>query len=157
MFWESLTTAYILHSLVWSRVVLICRCGNDIGIQLLFVQDMLSLHNSPPEWYVNWAFITCSFCQYIFHICPPSHLKIYSRCLMAKCPCTWGMKARRTSISSSFFDTSPLASSVLRTIPAKSLSDCSSLGTFQNFKVIEKLALCKVCCHLLLVSNLRSI
>lgn len=107
------------------------KCGNDIGIQFLVVQDMLSLlNNSPPERYVSWAFITCSFCQYIFHICRRSHPKINSRCLMAKCPCTWGMEACRTSISSSFFDTSPLASSVLRTIPAKSLSDCSSLGTF---------------------------
>lgn len=68
-----------------------------------------------------------------------------------------GTGARRTSISSSSFDTSPLASFVLRTIPAKSLSDFSSLGTFQNLKVIEKLALCRACCHLLLASNLRSI
>lgn len=95
--------------------------------------------------------------QYIFHICPPSHSNIYSRCLVTKCPCTRGIEAHRTSISSSFFDTSPLTSSVLRTIPANSLSDFCSLGTFQNVKVIEKLALCKVCCHLLLVSNFRSI
>lgn len=91
-----------------------------------------------------------------FHICPPSRPKIYFACLTAKCPCTWGTEARETSISS-FFDTSPLASSVLRTNPAKSLSDFSSLGTFQSFKVTEKLALCKACCHLLLVSNLRAI
>lgn len=149
-------TFWISH--MWSRAALICVCRNNIGFQLLFVQDMLSPYNhSPLKWYVSWAFITCSFCQYIFHICPPSHSKIYFWCLMAKCPCTWGMEACRTSISASSFDTSPLASSVLRTISAKSLSDFSSLGTFQNVKVTEKLALCKVCCHLLLVSNLRSI
>lgn len=112
--------------------------------------------NCSPEWSVSWAFVTCSVCQYIFHICPPSRPEIYFACLTAKCPCTWGTEAGETSISS-FFDTSPLASSVLRTNPAKSLSDFSSLGTFQSFKVTEKLALCKAYCHLLLVSNLRAI
>ena len=128
------------------------RVGNDTC-----TQDRLQARNCSPEWYVSWAFITCSSCQCIFHICPPSHPKIYFACLMAKCPCTWETEAQGTSISSSFFDMSLLASSVSRTTLAKSLSDFFSLGTFQSFKVIEKLALRKACCHLLLVSNLRSI
>ena len=92
--------------------------------------------NCSPEWSVSWAFVTCSVCQYIFHICPPSRPEIYFACLTAKCPCTWGTEAGETSISC-FFDMSPLASSVLRTNPAKSRSDFSSLGTFQSFKVTD--------------------
>lgn len=42
--------SYILHSLLWSGVILIYGGSDNISIKIFFVRDVLQLHdNSPPE------------------------------------------------------------------------------------------------------------